>query len=57
MIQQVLAHYTFPMLSCAGLILFLSVFTGAFLWTLRPGSSAFYQAASKAPFEEENRHE
>lgn len=53
MIQRVLAHYTLPLLSGFGLLLFLGVFIGAIFWVFRKGSGKFYSDLSALPLEKE----
>lgn len=53
MMQQVLAHYRLPVLSCIGLLLFLSVFSGAVAWVFRKGSGKFYASLESLPFNED----
>ena len=49
MIQRVLVHFRFPLVSCAGLVLFLGVFMGALLWVFRKGSEDFYASMERLP--------
>jgi cbb3-type cytochrome oxidase subunit 3 len=57
MIQRVLSHYSFPLLSSFGLLLFMGVFVGALFWVFRTGSSKFYSDLSDLPFKLEKDEE
>lgn len=53
MIRQVLASYHLPLLSCAGLLIFLAVFCGSVIWVNRKGSTGFYATLQNLPFQDE----
>jgi hypothetical protein len=48
---MVLSHFHLPILSCLGLLLFMSVFVGALIWIFRRGSGEFYQKLSDLPLD------
>jgi hypothetical protein len=41
------------LLSCAGLLLFMTVFAGALFWVFRNGSTRFYGQLERLPLEKE----
>jgi len=52
MMSEALSKFHLPGLSCIALVLFLSVFIGAFLWTHRRGSEDFYKQLGHLPLDE-----
>jgi hypothetical protein len=54
MIQRVLLNYHLPMLTCIGLILFISVFVAALMWVCRKGSSNVYAGLEQLPLQDLN---
>ena len=52
MIQRVLTNYHLPLLTCVGLVIFLTVFFGVIVWVFRKGSSRFYSGMERIPLEE-----
>lgn len=55
MIQQVLSHYSLPLLSCAGLLIFMGVFAAAVLWSGRRSSRALYRNLETLPLRDEDQ--
>jgi hypothetical protein len=56
MMSEALSKFSMGWLSGVGLLLFLSVFVGAFLWCTRSGSGEFYRKMSEMPFDEGETH-
>ena len=52
MIQKVLSHYHLPALTCAGLIVFMVVFSAALAWVFRKGSSDVYAGLERIPLDD-----
>lgn len=52
-----LSHFPYPVLSTIGMLLFLAVFIGAFLWTYRRAGKRSYAEIGALPLECEEPHQ
>jgi cbb3-type cytochrome oxidase subunit 3 len=51
--SQIFKNFDLVLLPTWGMILFLTVFVGMFLWTFRKGSKKYYEEIQQLPISEE----
>jgi len=54
MIRETLSHFHLPLLTCLGLLIFMTVFFGSLYWVFHRKNRDLYRYIEKLPFSEDH---